>query len=78
MESKTMQGSSMKRKNKRTNYAKDKSKAMFRWDTAYFSSILKYYAGHNNSFIAKAIQMDRPNLLRKLKELKLGTYADKA
>lgn len=66
-----------KGKNTKTTYALNKMKAMSTWEKAYFIQILNYYAGQNIPFIAKAIQMDRPNLLRKLKQHKLGPYEAK-
>lgn len=56
-----------------TTYAQAKFKAMKVWEKKYFTKIMEYYVGHSHSFIARAIQMDRANFVRKLREHSLVT-----
>lgn len=73
----TVQEMVKKRKYNQTSYGLQKYKAMRAWEMSFFEAVLKYYKGHDVPFIAKAIKIDRPNLLRKLKQLKMGPYANK-
>lgn len=61
----------------KSNYFQAKIKAMRAWEISYFEAILNYYAGRSHRFIARAIGIDRANLLRKLRAYKLGAYAPK-